>query len=93
MDSGVGHVRRYRKKELVSKVRSAGFTVLDVHYVNLPGFFAWFLNGRILRHNQPMGGSRSVMLYDRTVIVLARFLESMMRPAFGQSLFLAARRD
>jgi SAM-dependent methyltransferase len=93
MDVGVGHVRRYRKRELVAKVQAAGFSVLDVRYVNLPGFFAWFINGRVLRRNQPLGGSRLVAFYDRTVIMVARLVESVIRPPFGQSLFLAARRD
>lgn len=33
-DNSIGHYRRYRRKELVSLVRLAGFEVRDSHYVN-----------------------------------------------------------
>lgn len=92
MDRGVGHVRRYRKKDLVVKMEDAGFSVLRAYYVNFPGYFAWFVNGRVLRADAPAGGSRMVSLYDSTVIPLAKRLEAMVRPPCGQSLFAVASR-
>ena len=92
MDRGVGHVRRYRRKELVSKMQVAGFSVVEAHYVNMPGYFAWFLNGRVLRATSPAGGSRLVSFYDKTVIPMTRLLEKTIDPPCGQSLFVAASR-
>jgi SAM-dependent methyltransferase len=89
MDRGVGHVRRYRRRELVTKMESAGFEVVEAHYVNLPGYFAWFVNGRILRSSSPAGGPRLVSFYDKTVIPMTRLLESTVDPPCGQSLFVA----
>jgi SAM-dependent methyltransferase len=88
MDRGVGHVRRYRRRELVTKMEAAGFSVLAAHYVNFPGYFAWFINGRVLRAASPAGGSRLVSLYDNTVIPVTRRLERTVHPPCGQSLFV-----
>ena len=93
MDRGVGHVRRYRRRELVQKMEAAGFSVLAAHYVNLPGFFAWFVNGRILRATSPVGGSRLVSVYDSVVIPVTSRLERIVHPPLGQSLFVAGRRS
>ena len=89
MDRGVGHVRRYRRPELVHKMGAAGFDVKSAHFVNLPGYFAWYLNGRVLRSDSPAGGPRMVSLYDRTVIAATRRLERRVHPPFGASVFVA----
>jgi SAM-dependent methyltransferase len=89
MDRGVGHVRRYRRRELVDKMESAGFSVAEARYVNMPGYLAWFVNGRVLRSSSPAGGPRLVSLYDKTVIPMTRLLEKAVDPPFGQSLFVA----
>jgi hypothetical protein len=92
MDKGVGHVRRYRRPELVRKMEGAGFAVQRAHYVNLPGYVAWFVNGRVLRATSPVGGSRMVSAYDSVAVPVTRRVERMVRPPFGQSLFVAGRR-
>jgi SAM-dependent methyltransferase len=89
MDRGVGHVRRYRRHELVTKMESAGFAVAEARYVNMPGYFAWFVNGRVLRSSAPAGGPRLVAFYDKTVVPITRLLEKVVDPPFGQSLFVA----
>lgn len=93
MDHGVGHVRRYRAKELVTKMGDAGFSVVKARYVNFPGYFAWFVNGRVLRADSPAGGRRMVSIYDKTVVPVTRVLERVVRPPCGQSLFVAGRRN
>jgi len=93
MDRGVGHVRRYRRQDLVEKMEEAGFSMLKAHYVNFPGYFAWFVNGKVLRAAAPAGGSRMVSLYDKTVIPVAKALEALVRPPCGQSLFAVGSRN
>ena len=39
-DASVGHLRRYEKKELLSKLDAAGFEVTKIIYVDTLGFFA-----------------------------------------------------
>jgi SAM-dependent methyltransferase len=84
-DHEIGHFRRYRKQELVDRMRSAGFEVTTAHYANLPGFFAWLLIVR-LAGRRPTSG-RLATIYDRRFVPLIRRVESRLRPPFGQSLF------
>jgi len=92
MDTGVGHVRRYTRGELVGKARTAGFEVVDCRFMNMPGFFLWYINGRVLKSNGAKGGARSVKLFDRWAVPAVRAVERYVRPPFGQSLLLVAQR-
>jgi len=91
VDHDLGHCRRYVKSELAGKARAAGFEVESIRYFNLPGFFAWGLNTRVLRARTLPGGP-AVRVFDRTVVRATRWLEKRWTPPFGQSLLLVARR-
>lgn len=88
-DRELGHHRRYRRAGLVDVVTRAGWDVEDVYHVNLPGWFSWLLITRVLRQ-RPTAGPL-VTIFDRQVVPIVRWLESRVRPPFGQSLMLIAR--
>jgi SAM-dependent methyltransferase len=92
VDHDLGHCRRYRRAELAAKARAAGFEVESIRYFNLPGFFAWGFNTRILRARRLSGGAAAVRVYDRIVVPAARWIERRWTPPFGQSLLLVARK-
>ena len=80
MDRAVGHVRRYRRRDPVAKMKTVGFSVSAAHYVNLPGYFAWFVNGRVRRASPLAGGPRLVSIYDHRIIpVSAHSMGSSIR--------------
>lgn len=91
-DRVLGHVRRYTRRELTTKLRRAGFDVVDVRHVNLPGSFLWFLSGRVLRRSGVPGGSTALRMYDRFLTPVTRTVEKRVRPPFGQSLIAIAER-
>jgi len=88
-DREIGHVRRYRKRELTVKFEQAGFEIADARYVNLPGFFAWLLVSRVLRRRPTH--SRLTRIYDRRVVPITKWIESHVRPPFGQSVLVIGR--
>lgn len=88
-DRSIGHVRRYRKRELRDRFVTAGFEIVEARYVNVPGFFAWLLVARLLRQ-RPTHSSLSA-IYDRFVVPPTRWLESHVRPPFGQSVLVIGR--
>jgi SAM-dependent methyltransferase len=92
MDAELGHQRRYSRKELAAKARGAGFEVVALRYLNLPGFFAWAVNARLLRRSEYPGGANAVGFWDRAVIPVARRLEARVKLPVGQSLLLVAQR-
>ena len=65
-DRSIGHVRRYRKRDLEQRFERAGFDIVDARYVNVPGFFAWLLVARLL-NKRPTHSSLS-RFYDRFVV-------------------------
>lgn len=88
-DRSIGHVRRYRKGELCARFERAGFEIVEARYVNLPGFFAWLFVSRLLgKRPTDSGLSR---LYDRFVVPATRWIESHVRPPFGQSVLVIGR--
>ena len=88
-DRLIGHCRRYRKRDLERLLISAGFTIEQSRYANLPGFFAWWLVVRVLGA-KPTTGHMST-IYDRWFVPVIRSVEKRVKPPFGQSLFVVAR--
>ncbi|MFZ9482806.1 MAG: class I SAM-dependent methyltransferase [Ilumatobacteraceae bacterium] len=89
-DRAIGHVRRYRRRQLRSLAESTGWSVEECRYANLPGFFAWWIVVRLLGRTPTAGGAAE--WYDRRVVPIVRAVERRVRPPFGQSLLLVARR-
>ena len=90
-DRKLGHHRRYRKAQLRDTVEAAGFQVVDIRYVNSPGFFSWFLITRLLKQ-EPTAGLL-VTIFDRVLVPVIRRLESIVTPPFGQSILVIGRHD
>ncbi len=88
-DRSIGHVRRYRKRQLRQRFVDAGFEIVEARYVNMPGFFAWFAVSRIL-HKRP---THSVLsrVYDRFIVPPTRWVEAHVSPPFGQSVLVIGR--
>jgi hypothetical protein len=55
--------------------------------MNMPGFFGWWLNGRVLKRS--LLPERQLRFYDR-VIPLVKHIEKFVVPPFGQSLIAVA---
>jgi len=88
MDAKVGHVRRYTRETLTSRVTAAGFSVERVAYADSVGFFATLLFKAVGNKD----GSVSVgalKLYDRLIFPLSRALDLVTQHWFGKNLLLA----
>ncbi|MGY1811015.1 class I SAM-dependent methyltransferase [Blastococcus sp. SYSU D00669] len=88
-DREIGHVRRYRRKDLSGAMTAAGLEVLESRYVNMPGLPAWFVAMRLLK--QTPGEHGGLAVWDRVVVPAARWTEERVRAPFGQSVFAVAR--
>ncbi len=89
-DAKLGHVRRYRKRQLESDVRLAGYEVVEGRHVNLPGWFSWLILCRFL-HQEPTSPT-TVKIFDTWIVPVVRWVETRVRVPFGQSVFLVARK-
>lgn len=88
-DRSIGHFRRYTKRGLRNVVAQAGFELVSVRYFDVAGIIPWYVNFVLLK-NQPNHGS--VRLYDRLVVPVMRWAESLVAPPLGKNLLLVARK-
>jgi len=88
-DTRVGHLRRYRRRELVARVREAGFAVESARHVDSLGFAAG-LGYRLFGRRDGGLDPAKVRLYDSTVFPLSRRLDRLCDRFFGKNLLLRA---
>lgn len=91
LDEAFSHCRRFTKRTGRSLFESAGFEVLSGSYWNMPGFFGWWMYGRILRVKSIPRAS--ALTFDRYMVPILRVLEPKLWRPFGQSLLIVARRN
>lgn len=93
MDMTIGHYRRYGKKELISKVTAAGWTVVKFQWDDSLGVFALILLKLIGYKNQiGLGGPISLKVYDLVINPISRILDRVgARFLFGKNILLFAR--
>lgn len=88
-DARVGHLRRYRRRELVARVREAGFAVESARHVDSLGFAAG-LGYRLFGRRDGGLDPAKVRLYDATVFPLSRRLDRLCERFIGKNLLLRA---
>jgi hypothetical protein len=89
-DDLLGHYRRYRLHRLAALVTACGFKVVDARYANAPGWFSWLVGARLL--DRIPTSPKVITLFDRVAVPVVRAAERVVRPPFGQSVFVAARK-
>lgn len=89
-DRRIGHCRRYRRSTISQALTAAGFEMVSVRYLSLPGAIAWLLIAR-LGGRQPTSTSIA-RAYDRVGVPLLRRIEGRWPMPAGQSLLAVARR-
>jgi SAM-dependent methyltransferase len=91
MDRKVGHVRRYRRAELVNLALTAGLAVERCEYVDSLGVPAT-LAYKLIGSNQGDLNPSSIALYDRWLFPLSRLIDRATHRWFGKNLLLVARK-
>jgi SAM-dependent methyltransferase len=91
MDTKVGHVRRYYLRELVAKVRRAGFHVEEQRYVDSVGVLAT-LAYKALPAREGDLDPRSVRAYDRLGFPVSVALDHALHRVVGKNVLVVATR-
>lgn len=87
MDAKVGHVRRYTRETLMSRVAAAGFHIERVAYADSVGFFATLLYKWLGNANGTVSVA-ALKIYDRLVFPLSRALDRIAGRWLGKNLLL-----
>ncbi len=91
LDESVGHLRRYTRTMLRSRMEEAGFVVEWVRYGNLVGVLPWLVSGRLLRSHAI--APRNLKLFDRWIFPAAARLEDLLGIPYGLNVAALARRQ
>jgi hypothetical protein len=83
LDRGLGHFRRYERKELMQKLTRRGFKICELKYFNFFGILGWFVNGALLRKSLLPTGQ--VRIFNRMVPLFMK-IEKIIPKWVGQSL-------
>ncbi len=90
IDRALGHHRRYTRAGLAAMAREAALRIRLARYMNLAGFFGWWINARLLRRRAQ--SPAQIAVFNRLAPVLAK-LETAAPPPFGLSLFAVLEKD
>jgi len=92
MDKEIGHIRRYKRSELKSKVEEAGFIIQSLTYDEFIGFFASIVLKTFGYKNKAgLGSKRSLIIYDKFIYPLSKVLDQFgLRYLIGKNLLLIA---
>jgi len=85
IDNALGHYRRYTVGTIREISLSAGFLIADQHYMNVVGFFGWWLNARVFKRTKQ--SPLQVRMFDRFIVPALLRMERMVPPPFGQNIF------
>jgi SAM-dependent methyltransferase len=84
VDQVIGHYRRYTRKDLLPRMREAGFVIESSFYMNVIGMAGWFWNNRVRKIKEE--SPSQIALFDRFIAPWAERVEKFIRPPFGLSL-------
>ncbi len=90
MDDKVGHVRRYRKRDMREKLRHCGYTLDKIHYCDSLGFMLTLLF-KLFGAKDGDLPIRSLHIYDRFLLPISRRMDVVLSRFFGKNLFVVAR--
>lgn len=89
IDASVHHRRRYTARELLAKLRTAGFRVVKLYYFNALGILGWFFYGHILRRRTVP--ETPAAPFDRLIPILRGTERAVLRGRLGVSLIGGVR--
>src|ERR1700722_3025197 len=69
IDRNLQHQRRHTKSSMRKLARSCGLKIRKLQYVNLVGFFGWWINAHILRSRTK--SAAQIALFDKLIVPVA----------------------
>lgn len=92
MDRQVGHLRRYRRRSLITLLERGGFRIEVCRHADSIGFLA-ALAFRVFGPRSGMLDRRAVRLYDQLAFPVSRVLDRVTSGAFGKNLVVVGTAD
>jgi SAM-dependent methyltransferase len=90
IDRNLGHFRRYSTTSWRRLTRATGFREVVTRYMNLPGFFGWWMNAKVLKKTEQ--SEHQIAVFDSLIVPICSRVERVVSPPLGQSLFAVIER-
>ena len=90
-DRKVGHLRRYRRKNLTNLVQASGLKVTEVRYADSMGFLAALLY-RVIKGDNGNISRRVVRIYDNIVFPISVVADIILARWIGKNLILVSKK-
>jgi SAM-dependent methyltransferase len=92
LDRMAGHVRRYRLRDTARLVATDG-RIVRQHYFNAVGGLGWWVNKAMPHRSLDSAAvNGQIRFFDRFVIPVARLVDGIARPVFGQSMICVVQK-
>lgn len=89
IDRNLGHFRRYDRQAIYALAESLNLRIAKLSFVNLIGFFGWWINARVLKLQAQ--SENQIAAFDRWVVPPMSRIEELIPPPLGQSLLAVLR--
>lgn len=88
LDFEVGHYKRYNISDIKKLAKLCKFNLNNIYYFNFIGAIGWFVNYKLLKRRNTNEGDNSaqINLFDKYIVKISRFIESIVKPPFGISV-------
>jgi SAM-dependent methyltransferase len=89
LDRLAGHLRRYKKKDVLELISNRNdIEIIRNEYFNPVGGFGWWLN-KFKKHEtiNSKNVNKQVLFFDKYVVPFSKFFNFFTKPFFGQSLY------
>lgn len=88
-DASIGHYRRYYKKQLVARLKDAGFEVVRAHYFDILGIITWLIIIKLLKWKPASG---EISFYDTYIVPISRAIEHVIVPPIGKNFVIIGKK-
>ena len=93
LDYKVGHYRRYRKKELISKIEYSPLKIIRIEYVDSLGFFVTLLFKIVNWEKTNLLTFRTLKFYDNIIFPISFLLDKVTNgKILGKNILLTAQK-
>ena len=82
-DQAIGHIKRYKKKEL-KKITPSGMKLISVRYLDSAGFFASAANKFFLHQSYP--SLTQIRFWDKCLVSISKITDPLFLYLFGKSI-------
>ena len=95
LDETVGHYRRYEKKSLIAKLKTAGFKVKKIYYADSLGYLATLLwKIKNITNKSKFASKKSLIFYDKYIFPVSSFLDNLgLKFILGKNLVAIAEKE